>query len=125
MTITTPSGYKVSFKDKLDYGDKRFLKKLMLSKMKIRPSVDEKTKKFKQESLPMSMEFQVEIEEATFKRAIQSIEIGEKTYTENLLERVFSWDEEDGDAVFNFLNEQYDPMGTNPDQQEKKTENYN
>lgn len=125
MTITTPSGYKVSFKDKLNYGDKRYLKKLMLSKMKIKPTVDEKTKQFKQEGMPMSMEFQAEIEEATFERAIESIEIEGKVYKENLLEKVYTWDEKDGDAVFEFLNEEYDPMGVKPDDQEKKTENYN
>lgn len=124
-TITTPSGYQVNFKDRLTYGDRRAIKKIMRSHMKMELDVDQDTEKVDQRFQPLSMDFTDEMELEVFKRAIDSIKVGEQTHTKNLLDLVYSWDDRDGEAVFDYLNKEFDPMGSASTEAEKKRESYN
>lgn len=116
MTITTPSGYIVELKDRLTYGDRRSIKGIMLQSMKMDMAEGSKPR-----VEPIDLSFTARMEEEVFARAIVSITKGEEKLTKNLLEEVYSWNDEDGEAVFNYLAENFNPQGAT--EQEKKTEN--
>jgi hypothetical protein len=118
MIITTPSGYKVEFKDRLNYGDRRAIKAILLQSMTV--ELDPKNQD-KSKISPMNLEFTQKMEEEVFKRAIKSVEIDGKKQTGDLLDLVYTWDDSDGEAVFEYLNKNFNPQGVT--EQEKKTEN--
>lgn len=123
MTITTPSGHKVEFKDKLTYGDRRAIKSIMLEEMKVDLSTVNKDNPENSKMSEVSLAFTMKMEEEVFRRAIQSITLasGQKA-TGDLLDVVYSWDDVDGEAVFEHLKTGFDPEGVVPEA-EKKTEN--
>lgn len=113
MTINTPSGHVVEFKDKLTFGDRRSVKAVMLEGMKM----DMENGKAKPQ--PISGKIDMLMEEQIFRCAIVSIKLEGKTpATGDLLDVVYSWDDADGQAVFDYLNKNFDPLGTTT---EKKT----
>lgn len=106
MIITTPSKHKVEFKDKLTYGDRRAIKAIMLDELKVDLSSIDKQAKIPE----VSLSFTMKMEEEVFRRAIKSITLADGTQaTGDLLELVYSWDDEDGEAVFEYLKNDFNP----------------
>ena len=97
MTITTPSGYVVEFKDEaeLTYGDRRNIQRAMVRSLKI----DADAAKAQDFKLTGDMLF--DAQEATLKTILKSIMKDNKPVTGDLMAEVMSWtNPADGDAVF-------------------------
>jgi phage terminase large subunit-like protein len=97
MTITTPSGYVVVFKeeDELTYGDRRAIQKAMVKSMKIDPAA-------KGGGFSLTGEVLFDAQEATLKTILKSITKPDGiTVTGDLFAEIMSWkNQADGDAVF-------------------------
>ena len=97
MQITTPSGYKVEFKDQNDltYGDRRAIQRGMMSGMKVNPGT-------KKEDIAISGDMVFVGQDATLKVLIKSIIKPDGTkVTGDLFDEVMSWkNDEDGEAVY-------------------------
>lgn len=96
MVITTPSGYKVTFKSEteLTYGDRRLIKRAMLKSVKISQG---------ETGLPsFTGEIAYDMADETLRVMLKQIETPDgKVLTENLFDVVMSWTTpEDGDAVY-------------------------
>lgn len=100
MTITTPSGYEVSIKDFLSFGEKRQLEKLIASRIKIKADSNQKI-----DMAPVDASINYEMQDMAFGFLVQKIIKGEQEITTNLYDEIMSWPEGDGQAVFNAINE--------------------
>lgn len=102
MNIITPSGFTVELKDSLTYGDRREIKRIMTDQLKI--EVGEAAGKIE----PFTASVMADIEEELFKRLIVGISDANGLNIEgDLLQVVYSWNEADGQAVFDAINEHF------------------
>jgi len=101
MTITTPSGYKVTFKnqDELTYGDRRTIQRAMMRDMSIKAGT-------KQEDISITGGMIFSGQDEALKVTLKSIVNPDGTQvTGDLYEAVMNWtNQEDGDAVFEVVN---------------------
>lgn len=102
MQITTPSGYKVSFKEEsdLNYGERRQIKRAAVRSVKINP---EQAKRGVVPTITgeIGYEMQDEMLRVLLKEIIKP---DGKPVEGNLFEEVLSWtNEADGDAVFKVI----------------------
>ena len=95
MIVTTPSGYKVTLKDFLSFGDKRKLLNQFLSETSISMS-DQKNPKISDLKGNIFTKYQ----DFAFGLLVTQIEKDGKVLTENLYEEVMGWREEDGDFIY-------------------------
>lgn len=102
MQFTTPSGHQVFVKDFLTYGDRRAIKRMMTGEMKIRVEDGESV------SDPLSASIMLDLEEEIFRRVIEKIVLSDGNEVGgDLLEAVYGWPENDGEAVFSFINDNF------------------
>lgn len=98
MTITTPSGYKVSFKEEseLSYGDRRQIQRALISGMKINPQ------EAKEGNIDLTGSMIFDSQDETLKLILKTIVRPDGTEVDgDLYKEVMSWtNQEDGDAVF-------------------------
>lgn len=103
MTITTPSGYKVTFKEEseLNYGERRTIQRALVGNVKI----DAKTAKNAEFDLTGGMVY--DSQDVTLRVILKSIVRPDGTQVDgDLYEEVMSWtNQEDGDAVFEIVNQ--------------------
>jgi len=97
MILTTPSGYEVHIKDFLSFGEKRQLEKFIASKVMVK--ADSK------QQVEVSGSLNYEMQDMAFSFLIQKIVKAEEEITTKLYDEVMSWREEDGQAVFDAINE--------------------
>lgn len=101
MTITTPSGYQVTFKgqDELTYGDRRAIQRAMMSGMSIKAGA-------KQEDIAITGDMVFSGQDEALKVILKSIIRPDGSQvTGNLYDEVMSWkNQKDGDAVFEVVN---------------------
>lgn len=105
MTISTPSGHQVEVKNSLTYGDRRAIKRLMTDRLNIKIENGQSIT----DSLPASI--MMDIEEEIFKRVILSITLADGSQVSgDLLETVYGWPEADGEAVFEYINQNFNSV---------------
>ena len=101
MTITTPSGYKVSFKDQdeLTYGDRRSIQKAMMKNMRVKADQ-------KQDDIFITGDMVFGGQDETLRVILKSIVRPDGTnVVGDLYDEVMSWTNQlDGDAVFEVVN---------------------
>jgi hypothetical protein len=100
MILTTPSGYEVHIKDFLSFGEKRQLEKFIASKVMVKAD-----SKRQVEVEPVSGSLNYEMQDMAFGFLIQKIIKVEEEITTKLYDEVMTWKEEDGQAVFDAINE--------------------
>ncbi len=100
MTITTPSGYEVHIKDYLAFGEKRQLEKLIASKIKVSTDSNQKI-----DIAPVEGSINYEMQDMAFGFLVQKIVKEGEELTAKLYDEVMSWREEDGQVVFQAIDE--------------------
>ena len=95
MIITTPSGYKVTLKEKLSFGETRDLQKFLLAGEKVE-MVDGKPQQPK-----VSMDRAMNYSEKAVDFLVTSIDKNGTIITSDFNKEIYGWDEADGQAVFN------------------------
>ena len=94
MNFKTPSGYIVELKDKLTFGEMRLLQKGLFEGMTAEIG----------KTPQLSMTKLLEFGEKAFPLLVTKITIDGKEVEGDLLKVVNSWDNEDGEALFNQIN---------------------
>lgn len=102
MKITTPSKYEVHFKEYLTFGQKRVLQRLIFSQIRVTPSTDAKKSANVND---FSVEFMQDVQDKACEMLIEKIIINGKEHTDNLVDLVLSWRDEDGQAVYTKVDE--------------------
>jgi MFS superfamily sulfate permease-like transporter len=101
-TLKTPSGHIVELKEKLTFGDKKKLKRILSDQIKIEISDSKKR------ILPFSSSVMADAEEEAVRLGILSITLANGAKAEgDLLSVVDSWDEADAQLVYDKVDELY------------------
>ena len=95
MIITTPSGYEVELKDKLNFGEMRELQKVLFTGLKSEVG----------KSPEIELSRLLEYSEKAFPILVKKITKNGVEVTGNLLDEVNKWDNEDGQAAFDKITE--------------------
>lgn len=109
MIITTPSGYKVTLKEKLSFGETRDLQKFLLAGEKVE-MVDGKPQQPK-----VSLDRAMNYSEKAVDFLVTSIDKNGTIISSDFNKEIYNWDEADGQAVF----DQVDKL-LKPDKGEKE-----
>lgn len=110
MIITTPSGYEVTLKDHLTFGDTRKIQKAFFSGIKLEvgqptPGVETKPK------IPeINMSAMLEYKEKALPIVVTKVVKDGKELTQNLDIEISGWDYADGQAVFDAMDKIVDPV---------------
>lgn len=115
MLIKTPSGYSVTLKDFLSFGEKREISKPIMARTKIKPAQGGKEADIQE----MTFDFLDEMQDKAFGFLVQKIEIAGEEKTEGLYEIVMSWPEKDGQAVFDAIDKITNLFGENTEREKK------
>lgn len=93
MQITTPSGYVVTLKDKLSFGETRALQKFLIGdeKVELVNGVPQQPK--------IAVVKAMEYTERAMGFLVTEIKKGEVVITTDIDKEIFKWDEADGNAV--------------------------
>lgn len=114
MVIKTPSGYEVTLKDFLSFGEKRELMKPIMAHTKITPSDGNKAN-----IQEMSIDFIDDVQDKAFSFLVQKIKINGEEMTTNLYDVVMNWPEKDGVAVFDAIDQITNLFGENKEREKK------
>ena len=106
MIITTPSGYKVTLKEKLSFGETRDLQKFLLAGEKVE-MVDGKPLQPK-----VSMDRAMNYSEKAVDFLVTNIDKGGTIITSDFNKEIYNWDEADGQAVFEQVDKILKPTKT-------------
>jgi hypothetical protein len=102
ILITTPSGYKVTFKPFVSFGVKRQIQRVLMASAKVDPKDPDKI-----EFSPAAM---LDSQDLAVKLLVERIEVKgqETTYVtipEQVLETIQGWPEPDGQAVYDKIDQ--------------------
>lgn len=113
MQITTPSGYLVTLKDKLTFGEVRQLQKSLFSGVKIGLTEG------KMPELDLNNLF--EYNEKALPFVVTEIVVGDQKITTDIEKTISNWDYVDGQAVFDAMEKVLKPvMGSNTEEKKSK-----
>jgi len=116
MQITTPSGYIVTLKEKLAFGETRKLQKLLVAGEKVE-IVDGKPQQPK-----IDMGKAMDYADKAMAFLVVEIRKGDVVITTDIEKEIFNWPSEDGDAVMSEVDKIVNPQITaEMATQEKKT----
>jgi hypothetical protein len=100
MVITTPSGYEVHIKDFLAFGEKRQLEKFIASRIMVKAGSDKQV-----DIAPVEGSINYEMQDMAFGFLVQKIIKDSNEITTNIYDEVMTWREEDGQVVFEAIDE--------------------
>jgi len=115
MQITTPSGAVVEFRDQLTFGDKKAVKRVIQNALKF--DVESK------ESQDVGLGFMIDAQEVLISRVITEIrEPNGKVITSSFVKYIDSLNVEDGQFIFDKIDEQFGSALLIGETPQKKTE---
>lgn len=99
MVITTPSGYKVTVKDFITFGQRRELERILISASKVNPQT--------QTMGEISPSALYDVQDKAVEMLVTQIEKGheQQIIASGFVSEIASWKEEDGAVVYAKINE--------------------